>query len=79
MYKRQIVKLGGDPELRDRFTTDNGNVILDVHNMQITDPVALETSINQITGVVTCGLFARRPANVALIGKPDGSVETLAT
>ena len=74
---REIVKLGGDPELRDRFTTDNGNVILDVHNMQITDPAALETSINQITGVVTCGLFARRPADVALIGKPDGSVETL--
>ncbi len=74
---REIVKLGGDPELRDRFTTDNGNVILDVHNMQITDPSALETTINQIAGVVTCGLFARRPADVALIGKPDGSVDTL--
>jgi len=74
---REIVKLGGDPELRDRFRTDNGNVILDVYNMQITDPQSLETTINQIAGVVTCGLFARRPADIALIGKPDGSVQTL--
>ncbi|MEM7256304.1 MAG: ribose-5-phosphate isomerase RpiA, partial [Pseudomonadota bacterium] len=57
---REIVKLGGDPELRDRFTTDNGNIILDVHNMEIIDPPALESRINQIAGVVCCGLFAHR-------------------
>lgn len=74
---REIVKLGGDPELRDSFRTDNDNFILDIHNMRITDPSALETEINQIPGVVTCGLFARRPADIALIGKPDGSVDTL--
>ena len=74
---REIVKLGGDPELRDRDRTDNGNVILDVHNMQITNPSELESTINQIAGVVTCGLFARRPADVALIGRPDGTVDTM--
>ncbi len=73
---REIVKLGGDPELRDRCTTDNGNVILDVHNMQISDPVALETQFNQIAGVVCCGLFAHRPADVMLLGQADGSVLT---
>jgi ribose 5-phosphate isomerase A len=74
---REIVKLGGDPELRDRFTTDNGNVILDVHNMEITDPVALEQQINALAGVVCCGLFAARPADVMLLGQQDGSVVTL--
>lgn len=71
---REIVKLGGDPELRDRFRTDNGNMILDVHNLEITDPVALEKQFNQIAGVVCCGLFAQRPADVLLIGQADGSV-----
>ncbi len=71
---REIVKLGGDPELRDRFTTDNGNLILDVHNMQITNPLELEGQLNQIAGVVCCGLFARRPADVLLIGQTDGTV-----
>jgi ribose 5-phosphate isomerase A len=69
---RQIVKLGGQPVLREGFTTDNGNVILDVHNLQIMDPVKLEESLNMITGVVTNGLFARRPADVLLLGTKDG-------
>lgn len=73
---RQLVKLGGSPVLRAGFTTDNGNVILDVHNLDILDPVSLETEINQITGVVTNGLFARRGADVCLVGTPDG-VQTL--
>lgn len=74
---REIVKLGGDPELRDRFTTDNGNVILDIHNMEISDPVAMEQQINALAGVVCCGLFAARPADVMLLGQSDGSVITL--
>jgi len=73
---RQLVKLGGAPELRTGFTTDNGNVILDVHNLDILDPVKMETEIGLITGVVTVGLFARRPADVLLLGTPDG-VQTL--
>jgi ribose 5-phosphate isomerase A len=73
---RQLVKLGGVPELRSGFTTDNGNVILDVHNLDILDPVKMETEIGLITGVVTVGLFARRPADVLLLGTPDG-VQTL--
>jgi len=73
---REIVKLGGQPVLREGFTTDNGNIILDVHNMQIMEPVKLEESLNQITGVVTNGLFAMRPADVLLLGTMDG-VKTL--
>jgi ribose 5-phosphate isomerase A len=73
---RQIVKLGGDPVWRDKVITDNGNIILDVHNMSITDPRKLEADLNQITGVVTNGLFAIRPANVLLLGTPQG-VKTL--
>lgn len=73
---RQLVKMGGVPELRTGFTTDNGNVILDVHNLDILDPVKMETEIGLITGVVTVGLFARRPADVLLLGTPDG-VKTL--
>jgi ribose 5-phosphate isomerase A len=72
---RELVKLGGQPQLREGFTTDNGNVILDVHGLNILDPVALESEINQITGVVTNGLFARRPADVLLLGTASG-VET---
>lgn len=72
---RELVKLGGQPKLRD-FTTDNGNLILDVHGLTITDPVALETQINQIVGVVTNGLFAARPANVLLLATANG-VKTL--
>jgi ribose 5-phosphate isomerase A len=68
---RELVKLGGQPKLRD-FTTDNGNVILDVHGLQILNPVELEAKINQIVGVVTNGLFAARPANVLLLGTANG-------
>jgi len=74
---RTLVALGGSPALRMGFTTDNGNVILDVSGLEITDPAALETAINQITGVVTVGLFARRGANVILMGTDTG-VKTLA-
>ena len=73
---RQLVKLGGNPVLRTGFTTDNGNVILDVHGMSILDPVAMEAEINQLVGVVTVGLFARRGADVFLMGTPEG-VKTL--
>ncbi|MDH3588445.1 MAG: ribose-5-phosphate isomerase RpiA [Gammaproteobacteria bacterium] len=72
---RQLVGLGGRPEWRADFTTDNGNAILDVYNLDITDPVTLESTINQIAGVVTVGLFARRPADVLLIAS-DGGVKT---
>ncbi|MGL6018657.1 MAG: ribose-5-phosphate isomerase RpiA [Gibbsiella quercinecans] len=69
---RELVKLGGQPEYRQNVVTDNGNVILDVHNLQILDAVALENTINGIPGVVTVGLFANRGADVALVGTPDG-------
>ncbi len=68
---RELVKLGGQPQLRD-FTTDNGNVILDVHGLTISNPVELEARINQIVGVVTNGLFAARPADVLLLATQDG-------
>lgn len=69
---RQLAALGGEPVLRAGFTTDNGNCILDVHGLKITDPKGLEAEINQIVGVVTNGLFAVRPANVLLLGAPTG-------
>jgi len=69
---RELVKLGGQPEWRRGFTTDNGNVVLDVHNLEILAPVELETTINQIAGVVTNGLFARRGADVLLLGTESG-------
>lgn len=72
---REIVKLGGDPEYRTGVITDNGNVILDVHNMQITDPRGLEEKLNAIVGVVCNGLFAARPADVLLLGTKDGVVQ----
>jgi ribose 5-phosphate isomerase A len=65
---REIVRRGGQPVWRDGVVTDNGNIILDVHNWRIADPVALESDLNQITGVVCVGLFAKRPADVVLIG-----------
>jgi ribose 5-phosphate isomerase A len=65
---RQLARLGGEPKLREGFVTDNGNQILDLRGLTIVDPAALETEINQITGVVTVGLFARRPADVLLVG-----------
>ncbi|MCX7057686.1 MAG: ribose-5-phosphate isomerase RpiA [Proteobacteria bacterium] len=69
---RQLVKLGGQPVLRMGVTTDNGNVILDVHNLAITDPRGLETEINQIAGVVSNGIFARRGADLLLVGNDSG-------
>ncbi|MHB8346272.1 MAG: ribose-5-phosphate isomerase RpiA [Acidiferrobacterales bacterium] len=73
---REIVKLGGEPVLRQGFTTDNGNVILDVHNLKILNPAELERTINQITGTVANGLFANRPADVLILGTGSG-VQTL--
>ena len=73
---RRLVALGGRPRLRAGFVTDNGNEILDVHGLDIREPAALESELNQITGVVCNGLFARRPADVLLVAGADG-VETL--
>ncbi len=73
---RELVKLGGDPVYREGVVTDNGNVILDVHNLKIDEPRKLEAAINQLTGVVTNGLFAARPADVLLLGTESG-VKTL--
>jgi ribose 5-phosphate isomerase A len=69
---RQLVKLGGQPVLRQGFTTDNGNLILDVHNLEILDPPKLEAELNNLAGVVTNGIFALRPADVLLLGTPEG-------
>ena len=69
---RELVKLGGQPEWRQGTVTDNGNWILDVYNLEIAEPIALEGEINQIAGVVTNGLFARRGADVLLLGTADG-------
>ncbi|MGZ8263690.1 MAG: ribose-5-phosphate isomerase RpiA, partial [Burkholderiales bacterium] len=69
---RELVKLGGQPEWRQDLVTDNGNVVLDVYNLDIANPLELETTINQITGVVTNGLFARRGADVLLLASAQG-------
>ncbi|MDP1930285.1 MAG: ribose-5-phosphate isomerase RpiA [Gammaproteobacteria bacterium] len=69
---RAIVRLGGDPVYREGFITDNGNQIIDIHNMSIVDPRELEQQLNQITGVVTNGLFAIRPADLLILGTRDG-------
>ncbi|MCY1282547.1 Ribose-5-phosphate isomerase A [compost metagenome] len=69
---RQLVKLGGDPVYREGVLTDNGNIILDVYNLQIDSPAKLEEQINNIVGVVTNGLFAQRPADLLLLGTKDG-------
>lgn len=69
---RELAKLGGEPKLRAGYLTDNGNLILDVHGLSITDPVGLEAHINQVVGVVTNGLFARRGADVLLLAGADG-------
>ncbi|MFZ5620387.1 MAG: ribose-5-phosphate isomerase RpiA [Pseudomonadota bacterium] len=73
---RELVKRGGTPVLREGFTTDNGNLILDIHNLKIMDPVKLEAELNNIPGIVTVGIFAIRPADVLLLGTRDG-VKTL--
>ena len=69
---RELGRLGGQARLREGFVTDNGHLILDVHGLQILDPADLEARINQIVGVVTVGLFARRPADVCLLATPQG-------
>ncbi len=69
---RQIVKMGGDPVYREGVKTDNGNVILDIHNLKILEPIALESALNDIPGVVTNGLFAKRGADCVLLGTPTG-------
>ena len=76
LVARELVKLGGNPVLREGFTTDNGNIILDIHGLEILNPVDLESRINQIPGVVTNGLFAIRPADVLILGGAAG-VQTL--
>ncbi len=73
---RELVRLGGHPVYREGVVTDNGNQIIDVHGLQIADPVGLEEKLNQIVGVVTVGLFARRPADVLLVARETG-VETI--
>ena len=72
---REITKLGGQPELRQDFITDNGNVILDIHNLKIENPSELENKLNQITGVVTNGLFAKRPADVLIVAADNGVIK----
>jgi ribose 5-phosphate isomerase A len=74
LVARELRRLGGEPAWREGVVTDNGNHILDVRNLAIPDPVALEGEINQLAGVVTVGLFARRPADVLLVGTPSGVV-----
>ncbi|MDA8093860.1 MAG: ribose-5-phosphate isomerase RpiA [Betaproteobacteria bacterium] len=69
---RELVRLGGNPVLRSGFKTDNGNIILDVHGLNILNPVEMEGKINQIVGVVTNGIFAARPADVLLLATPQG-------
>ncbi|MGB5201499.1 MAG: ribose-5-phosphate isomerase RpiA [Sedimenticolaceae bacterium] len=69
---RELVALGGSPVWREGFVTDNGNLILDVHGLEILEPMRLETAINQIAGVVTVGIFAHRPADVLILGTADG-------
>ena len=72
LVMRELVKLGGTPKLRAGFTTDNGNIVIDVSGLAIEDPPALEGAINQLAGVVTVGLFARQPADVLLLGTAQG-------
>lgn len=70
---REIVKMGGKPILREGFTTDNGNIIIDIRGLEIMEPVKMETHFNQLPGVVTIGLFAQRPADVLILGTPNGA------
>ncbi len=76
LVARHLVRFGGQPVWREAFVTDNGNHILDVHNLRISNPPEMETRINQIPGVVTVGIFAHRPADVLLVGHDNG-VRTL--
>ena len=70
---RELVKLGGRPVWRENFITDNGNIILDVHDLEIMQPIKLENEINKMAGVVTVGIFANRPADVLILGTPEGA------
>jgi len=72
LVARKLVGLGGQPEWREGVVTDNGNLILDVHNLDLVDPLAMEQAINNLPGVVTCGIFARRPADVILVAGQEG-------
>jgi ribose 5-phosphate isomerase A len=74
---RELVRLGGQPELRQGFHTDNGNLILDCRGLTLLDPAKTEAELNNIAGVVTNGIFARRPADVLLLANPDGSVRVI--
>jgi ribose 5-phosphate isomerase A len=74
---RELLRRGGQPVLRENFITDNGNLILDVYNLHILEPVKMEAEFNNIAGVVTVGLFALRPADVLLLGMVDGGIETI--
>jgi ribose 5-phosphate isomerase A len=71
---REVVRLGGQPALREGFVTDNGNIILDIHHLEIQNPVEMETRLSSITGVVMCGIFARRPADVLILATTDKGV-----
>ena len=74
---RELVKMGGDPELREAFMTDNGNYILDVYSLDISEPTAMETLINQMPGVVTVGLFAHRPADRLVVARQNGTIDVI--
>lgn len=76
LVARKMAGLGGQPEWRENFITDNGNWILDVHNLDLVDPVSMEKTINNLAGVVTCGIFALRPADLVLIAT-EGGIEAL--
>ena len=77
MIARELVKRGGQPVYRDGFVTDNGNQILDVHNLRIMEPAKLETELNDLPGVVTVGIFALRPADVLILGTADGNIRKI--
>ena len=74
---RELVRMGGHPELRANFTTDNGNLILDCHGLTILDPATMEADLNNVAGVVTNGIFARRPADVVLLAEGSGNVAVI--
>jgi len=77
LVSRSMLKMRGQPIWRENFVTDNGNHILDVHNLQITNPLEMEARINRIPGVVTVGIFAHRSADILLIGGDDGGVREM--
>jgi ribose 5-phosphate isomerase A len=74
---RELLRMGGHPELRQGFKTDNGNLILDCHGLTLLDPAKTEAELNNIAGVVTNGIFARRPADLLLLAKVDGGIAVI--